>query len=547
MDMLDLTRGLSSITSGEGAALLSALFAHSPDGMAFIGPLPDLTIRAANEAFARQMRVPLEQMVDRPAEKVIPDWMMHAGHLFREVQEALKPCTKENSPFEIKGRPDMGVTYWDTTVSPVVGPDSDFLGSLLIGRNVTERKRTVAERERLLEELKEANRQAQLEQARCKTMVESMIDPVTVSDANGQAIYMNAAYSRLVGRHIQPDLALEEHPNYYQLYRPDGSIFEPEELPLQRAALRGEAVRDVEIVQRASSGEEVFTVWSASPLHDDAGRLIGAVAVGRDVTERTRAARERDRLLEELKAANQQLTMAGLQAGELAEKARSRAAQIEEFISVVSHDLRTPLTVIQGQAQMVQRFAERPEAVHRSAEAIYTSVRLMNRMISDLAEMGRLESGELKLHLLPLDLSWFISDLMGRLEGVEETGRIRLEVPEELPPVLADQDRLERVFMNLLNNAMKYSDGEVTVRVSSAGDSATVSVVDHGTGIPQDDIPHIFERFYRAKTAGRKEGLGLGLYIVKGLVEAHGGDTRVESRGGEGTTFTFTLPILAES
>lgn len=101
--------------------------------------------------------------------------------------------------------------------------------------------------------------------------------------------------------------------------------------------------------------------------------------------------------------------------------------------------------------------------------------------------------------------------------------------------------------MNLLNNAMKYSDGEVTVRVSSAGDSATVSVVDHGTGIPQDDIPHIFERFYRAKTAGRKEGLGLGLYIVKGLVEAHGGDTRVESRGGEGTTFTFTLPILAES
>ena len=96
MDMLDLTRGLSSITSGEGAALLSALFAHSPDGMAFIGPLPDLTIRAANEAFARQMRVPLEQMVDRPAEKVIPDWMMHAGS---------NPARRRTPPLRSRGGP----------------------------------------------------------------------------------------------------------------------------------------------------------------------------------------------------------------------------------------------------------------------------------------------------------------------------------------------------------------------------------------------------------------------------------------------------------
>lgn len=547
MDILDPARGVSSITPEEGRALLSALFAHSSDGMAYIDPIPSLTIRAANESFAESMRMPLAEMTGRSVEDLFPSWMGQVGHLLREVQETLSPTSEEGYPLELDGRLETGVTYWDTTVSPVVGSGGKFLGSLLVHREVTEHKRTDSSRERLLEELKEVNRQAQFEQARWKTMVESMIDPVTVSDATGKAIYMNAAYTRLVGRTIQPDLQIEEHASHYQLYRPDGSIFPPEELPLQRAALRGEAVRDIEIIQRTSSGAEVFTVWSASPLHDDAGRLVGAVAVGRDVTERRRAGRERERLLAELKTSNEQLIAASMQARELAEQARSHAAQIEEFISIVSHDLRTPLTVIHGQAQMVQRFAERPDAVRRSADAIYTSVKRMNRMISDLAEMGRMESGQLKLRQLPLDLSWLIRDLSERLEGFEDTVRIKLEIPEGLPPVLGDPDRLERVFTNLLDNALKYSDADVIVRARQAGDSVVVSVVDHGPGISQDEIRHIFDRFYRARATGQKEGLGLGLYIVRGLVEAHGGEISVESRAGEGTTFSFTLPILAES
>ena len=546
MDILDLTRGLSSITSGEGVALLSALFSRSSDGMAFVGPLPDLTIRAANQAFAEQTGVPLEQLVGKHAEAVIPGWVRQMGHLFQEAQETLESRIIEECLFESGDQSEQNATYWDGSVSPVTDPNELFLGSLLIRREVTERTKDDIQRRRLLEELKEANRQARLEQTRWKTMVESMIDPVTVSDATGEAIYMNTAYSKLIGRYIQPELELEQHPSHYQLYRPDGSIFKPDELPLQRASLRDEAVRNVELIQRASSGEEVFMVWNASPLHDDAGNMIGAVAVGRDVTERRRAAGERERLLEQLRTTNEQLTVAGLQARELAEQSRSRTTQMEEFVSVVSHDLRTPLTVIQGQAQMVQRFAERPEAVRRSAEAIYASVKRMNGMISDLVEMGRLEYGQLKLHLLPVDLSWFISDLKVRLEGAAGTERIRMEVPERLPPVLADQYRLERIFTNLLDNALKYSDAEVIVRASADGDSVAVSIVDHGPGIPKEEMRHIFERFHRARATGGKEGLGLGLYIVKGLVEAHGGEIRVESASGEGTTFTLILPVLVE-
>jgi PAS domain S-box-containing protein len=142
--------------------------------------------------------------------------------------------------------------------------------------------------------------QTRYEQARWLATVESMLDPVTVSDAAGHAIYMNPAYSELIGRHIQPNLTLEEHPRYYALFRPDGTPFPVEELPLQRAVLRNEAVRNVELVQVSTNGDSVHAIYNAAPLHDEAGQVIGAVAVGHDVTEQRRVEAERERLLERL-------------------------------------------------------------------------------------------------------------------------------------------------------------------------------------------------------------------------------------------------------
>jgi signal transduction histidine kinase/PAS domain-containing protein len=139
--------------------------------------------------------------------------------------------------------------------------------------------------------------QTRYEQARWLATVESMLDPVTVCDAQGHAIYMNQAYSALLNRHIQSGLALERHPEFYALYRPDGTLFPPEELPLQRAALRNEAVREVELMQISGTGAEIRAIYSAAPLHDEAGRVIGAVAVGHDVTEQRRMEAERESLL----------------------------------------------------------------------------------------------------------------------------------------------------------------------------------------------------------------------------------------------------------
>lgn len=137
--------------------------------------------------------------------------------------------------------------------------------------------------------------ETQFERARWQATVEGMLDPVTVCDAQGHAIYMNPAYSQLVSREIQSELPLDQHSTHYQLYQTDGTPFRPEDLPLQWAALRDEGVRNVEVVQRTPAGDERIVVWNASPLHDPEGRLIGAVAVGRDVTQQRRVEAERRR------------------------------------------------------------------------------------------------------------------------------------------------------------------------------------------------------------------------------------------------------------
>lgn len=165
-------------------------------------------------------------------------------------------------------------------------------------------------------------------------------------------------------------------------------------------------------------------------------------------------------------------------------------------------------------------------------------------MIQDLVDTARLEAGHLELKKQPTSLEHFMYGLLERATGAVDAQRIRMEVPAGLSPVLADPNRLERIVMNLLSNALKYSPAESTVLVTaeSRDGEATVSIADQGEGIAPEDLPHIFERFYRARSAREAQGAGLGLYITKMLVEAHGGRIWVRSELGKGSTFYFTLP-----
>jgi PAS domain S-box-containing protein len=220
--------------------------------------------------------------------------------------------------------------------------------------------------------------------------------------------------------------------------------------------------------------------------------------------------------------------------------------QREDLIRAVTHDFRTPLSVIMTSAELIQRA---PEAAAGRADAILRSCGSMDAMLNDLADAARLDAGHVHLERRRVEVGALLFDLVKRLEPALDTGRIRVRVAPEGSFVEADVDRLERVLVNLLTNALKYSaDGtEVLVEAGTSGDGVSIAVTDRGEGIPAEDLPRVFDRFFRARNARATDGLGLGLFIARRLVEAHGGTIDVESQSGSGSRFRVLLPGTARS
>jgi signal transduction histidine kinase len=220
---------------------------------------------------------------------------------------------------------------------------------------------------------------------------------------------------------------------------------------------------------------------------------------------------------------------------------RDTTEQREDLLRAVSHDLRNPLQVVMLQGQRLQRAPEGDHA-RRPAQAILAAARRMERMLRDLADAARSESGKLELSPTAVELRPFVDGFLEVSEGVLERPRVDNAVPASAPRVLADPDRLDRILGNLVGNALKYSKERVVVTAEEHGSEVRISVADRGPGIPADDLPRIFDRYYRGQRH-EGEGLGLGLFIVRKLVEAHGGRIWADSQPGQGSTFTFTLPV----
>ncbi len=219
---------------------------------------------------------------------------------------------------------------------------------------------------------------------------------------------------------------------------------------------------------------------------------------------------------------------------------RHTTEQREDLLRAVSHDLRNPLQIVVLQAQRLQRQAD--DRSRRPAGAILSASRRMDRMLRDLSDSARSEGQGIELAARPVPLRPFVTELLELSDGAMEAQRVENAVPQEIPAALADPDRLDRILANLVGNALKYSQDRVVVAARPDGTQLHVTVADRGPGIAPEDLPRIFDRFYRGQRH-EGEGLGLGLFIVRKLVEAHGGRIWAESRPGGGSTFTFTLPI----
>ncbi len=271
-------------------------------------------------------------------------------------------------------------------------------------------------------------------------------------------------------------------------------------------------------------------IYSGSlyPVYTPEGRLLGLGAVAEDVTERRAAEEERARLFREAQ-----------------EAVRVR----EDFLSIASHELKTPLTPLSLRLANLERRLERGEKVDPSLlrNARQYLVRLTT-LINDLLDASRIEAGRLALHPEPTRLDGLVEHVIHGMEAYRGERHIEFSHPEEAVQVHGDPYRLEQVLANLLENALKYSPdgGTVRVRLRVTGDVALLSVHDEGIGIPPEDQKLLFDRFFRARNASSRSfgGLGLGLYISRDIVERHGGRIWVESEVGRGSTFFVALPLL---
>jgi signal transduction histidine kinase len=226
---------------------------------------------------------------------------------------------------------------------------------------------------------------------------------------------------------------------------------------------------------------------------------------------------------------------------------RALEEQREDFLRSVSHDLRTPLQTVMLQADRLIRIASAGSREQKAAESVARAARQMNGLIRDLVDSIYLETGALHVCKEPLALGPFLGELLGVGGGPLEAERFALEIPGDLPPVPADAARLTRVVQNLAGNALRYAAAGSTIRVDARreADEVVVSIADRGPGVAPDDLPRIFDRFFRGAQRGKSEGLGLGLYISRLIVAAHGGRIWCESTVGEGSTFRFALPLHA--
>jgi len=294
-----------------------------------------------------------------------------------------------------------------------------------------------------------------------------------------------------------------------------------------RALLEGKRQPPYPTVVRHRDGRRRTLEIVETPLLED-GAVLGMRGFARDITARIEAEEERDRLFEEARAA-----------------VRAR----DEMLAIVSHDLRNPLNTIRMGTTLLLEHEDRRAGNIHALEMIERAVGRMDRLIEDLLDVSQLERGTMTLRqseVHPREVAEEACQLLART-AEEKSVTLERELPDELPPIHADPERILQVLTNLLGNAIKFTPegGRITLLAEPEDALLRVTISDTGRGISPDELPHLFDRFWQGSSSGAV-GAGLGLAISKGIVEAHGGRIWVESEPGEGSAFHFTVPHAEE-
>ncbi len=380
------------------------------------------------------------------------------------------------------------------------------------------------------QELERLTRNLEAEQGRLKAIISSAPEGIVVADEKARVLLTNPVAERLYGRRVPYGEEFESHASL-ELRYPDGSLYNPRDLPLTRAALDGEPSFDVEMAIVWPEGIRRDLLVNAAPIRDYMGRVTGAVGILQDITERKQAQQKIEALnrelydnLRQLEAANQEL---------------------EAFSYSVSHDLRTPLRAVHGFARMLADGykASLDQEGRRLLEVIQSNAVRMGQLIDDLLALSRLGRQGLNFSMIPMEE-------MARAVFTE----IRSFTPERhlelrlghLPQAWGDRDLIRQVLVNLLNNAVKFTQPRDAAVIEVEGwdekKETVYCVRDNGVGFNMEYADRLFGPFQRLHPVGQFEGTGIGLAIVQRIVRRHGGRVWAEAKLGEGATFYFAIP-----
>ena len=387
------------------------------------------------------------------------------------------------------------------------------LGSIMVFRDITERRR------------------AQQARALLAGIVDSSEDAIVSKSLDGIITSWNHAAERMFGWTSEEAVGKSITMIIPQEMR-------DEETMILGRLRQGERIEHFETIRCAKDGRRLNISLSISPVRNQEGQVIGASKIARDITERVRIEEEKASLLASERAAR--------------ERAEAASRAKDEFVAMISHEIRSPLNAILGWSQMLRQGTLDKTATTNALESIERNARAQAQLVSDLLDISRVITGKLRINARPVDITNSLESALESIRPAAEAKQIHIEVESEpyATVVTGDADRLQQVFWNLLSNAVKFTPrgGQVEVKVARVESQLEMAFSDTGAGISREFLPYIFDRFTQADTTSARShtGLGLGLAIVRHIIELHGGTVSAESKGlGKGATFRITLPVRA--
>jgi PAS domain S-box-containing protein len=486
---------------------LAAIVESSAD--AIIATDFDLRITSWNQAAERMFGFSATEAVGQPIRLIIPqDRFAEEDDVMRRIQGGEKVEHFETERLHKNGT-HIPVSL---SVSPVYDSKGEVIGASKILRDITERT--------------QAERDVRKAEERFRLAVEAAPAAMIMVDSRGAIVLANSLTEKLLGygrneligmpvERFVPARFRTDHLNYRTKYLTDAA---------QRAMGAG---RDLYAIRK--DGSEVPVEIGLSPIHTPDGVFV--ISAITDITERKRMADAESK-------------------ARLAAEDANRAK--DEFLALLSHELRNPLSSILGWSVLLKTRQIPIEQAHRAIEVIERNARVETQLVESLLDLSRIAAGKLEMDSERVDLAVVLQSVVDSIRPSADAKGITLELAVPASPILliGDSGRLQQVFSNLLSNAVKFTGnrGRIEIVCSRAESKAQVQIIDNGEGIDPDFIPHMFDRFRQAETAkSRKQGgLGLGLAIVRELISAHGGTVVAQSPGkGQGSTFTVKLPIPA--